>query len=410
MRRTYPKIGKIAFLEEFMPKQRVILVTGASCEWGQRVAAQLISESDAHVIGLDKVNPEKEIKGLDFIQADLRNPLIADLLSGEKVDTICHLAFRETRQSSEDAFDFNVMGTMKLLAACTRANVKKVVIKSSTAVYGACATNSSFLSETHPLKADRSVGELHDLLEIEDFCNGFRRKAPKLKLSVLRFPGILGPTADTSLARYLKLPLIPVLLGFDPRMQIIHESDVTGAIVYAALNEAPGILNVAAEGVLPLLKVIALAGKLPLPIFHPLIYWGKSVLGRVGDRVFDSIPYDLDHLRYDVVGDLTRMRSQFGYSPKYTAEEILHEFAAHLRVSTFKPVIDELKLDEKRLRNTLERRRREEQDKWEAQHKRKPPSQALIMRAGFEENVQAQFEPEAAPTEGPSEDEETGGI
>ena len=342
-----------------MPKKKVFLVTGAAGEWGKRISARLLAQPGIHVIGLDKVKPVEEIKGLDFIQADVRNSLIGDLLKSEKVDTVCHLAFVETLVPSEDIFDFNVMGTMKLLAACQNAEVKKVVIKSSMAVYGANATNSAFLTEAHALNGNHAVGELRDLVEIETFCNGFRRQAPNLTLTMLRFPGIIGPKADTSLTRYLKKPLVPVLMGFDPRMQIIHEDDVTEALMHALLEELPGTFNVAAEGILPLLRVIALAGKMPLPVFHLFAYWGKSVLGRVSNRKFDSIPFDPDTLRYDCVGDLTKMHAEFGFTPMYTAEETLREFAGILRVSAIKRGTDDLKRDEDRLRDTLERRRRE---------------------------------------------------
>ncbi len=164
---------------------------------------------------------------------------------------------------------------------------------------------------------------------------------------MLRFPGVVGPTADTALVRYLKEPLIPVLLGFDPRMQFIHENDLTGAIVYAALHDTPGVFNVAAEGILPLLKVIALAGKMPLPVFHLFAYWGNSFLSRASSRVSNSIPYDLDSLRYDCVGDLTKMRTEFGFIPKYKAEETLREFTGYLRVSAFRPATNDLKHHER---------------------------------------------------------------
>jgi UDP-glucose 4-epimerase len=342
-----------------MPRKKVYLVTGAAGEWGKRVASQLILQQGAHVIGLDREKPGKEIRGLDFIQADMRDPLISDLLKSEKVDTICHLAFMETRQPSENAFDVNVIGAMKLLAACSRSGVKKVVIKSSIAAYGAQAMNSSFLTETHPLNGSREVGILRDLMEIEAFCSDFQRKYPEIILTILRFPNIIGPTVNTTMVRYLKEPIVPVLLGFDPRMQIIHENDVTRAIVKAALQDFPGTFNVAAEGILPLLRVVALAGKMPLPVIHLLAYWGKSLLSGADSQAFASIPYDLDSLRYDCIGDLTKMRNEFGFTPAQTAEETLREFAAYLRLSPYKSADDDLKRDEENLREQLERRRQE---------------------------------------------------
>ena len=58
-----------------MTEKRVVLVTGVASHWGARVATQLMAEPDLRVIGLDTEPPQQDIKGLDFIQADIRNPL-----------------------------------------------------------------------------------------------------------------------------------------------------------------------------------------------------------------------------------------------------------------------------------------------------------------------------------------------
>lgn len=359
-----------------MTKRKVILVTGASGFWGAQVATRLIAEAsrmetewlrsdgsaDAypgyHIIGLDSEPPEPEIKDLDFIQADIRNPLLVDLMRDEKVHTVCHLVFTDSTRPSEAAFDVNVIGTMKVLGACAEAGVRKVVLKSSTAVYGAHADNSAYLSEQHSLRGSRSYGCSRDMVEIEAFCNGFRRQMPGLILSILRFPSIVGPTVDTPMTNFLREQWTPVLMGFDPLMQVIHERDVVEALIHVVINDIPGVFNVAAEGVLPLSKLVALAGKLPIPILHPVAYWAAGVLGGRGLRVTRYVPIELDYIRYPWVGDLTKMREELCFTPRYTSEEVLREFAGQQRLSRYMPESATLAYDEERLRDTLERRRR----------------------------------------------------
>ncbi|RPI34196.1 MAG: NAD-dependent epimerase/dehydratase family protein [Chloroflexota bacterium] len=341
-----------------MAETKVVLVTGVAGYWGAKVAAQLVANPGFHVLGIDQEKLEQEIKGLDFIQADIRNPLLGELLKSEGVDTVCHLATIESAQPNEAAFDFNIMGTAKVFGACAQAGVKKIVTKSTTAVYGAHPTNSAFLREEHPLKGSTTYGYTRDMIEIEAFCNGFRLQVPDILLTVLRFPSIVGPTADTPMTRFLKEPLIPVLLGFDPMMQVIHEDDVTGALVNAIVNDVPGIFNVAAEGVVPLSKLIALAGKIPLPVFHLFAYWGASFLGSSKMKSLSSIPIELDYIRYAWVGDIARMRDEMQFMPHYTAEEALREFAGYQRMSIYKTDSANLAYDEERLRDTIERRRR----------------------------------------------------
>jgi UDP-glucose 4-epimerase len=192
-----------------MPKKRVILVTGVGSYWGAQVATRLITEFDLrsmsggqleerltaennyHVIGLDLEPPEQEINGLDFIQADIRNPLLVELIKSEQVDTVCHMVLGETVRSNEASFDLNVIGTMKVLGACSEAGVRKVVLKSSTGVYGALPTNPAFITEQHPLSGNRASGTTRDLAEIEAFCNGFRRQFQEMILTTLLFANII---------------------------------------------------------------------------------------------------------------------------------------------------------------------------------------------------------------------------
>ena len=314
-----------------MTDKRVVLVDGVAGYWGRRVAEQLLLRDDVHVIGLDAEPPEEAIKELDFIQADIRNPLLVDLFREEQVDTLCHLAFEESARSSETAFDLNVMGTMKVFGAAAEANVRKIIYMSSTLVYGAEPGNSAFLREEHALNGARarSYGYVRDRVETEGFINGFRAQVPDMILTVLRFAHIVGPKCDTPLTRFLREETAPLLMGFDPMMQVIHEDDVVSAIIHAIDNDVSGTFNVAADSPLPLMKVVGLSGKVPLPVLHPLAYLGVQMIGP------SLAPIDLNYLRYPCVGDLQRMREELAFTPQYAADEALREFAAQQRLRQY---------------------------------------------------------------------------
>lgn len=340
-----------------MTHQRNVLITGAGGYWGARVAARLVTEPGIRLLGLDSVAPAERIRGLDFIQADIRNPLMVDLLSDERVDTICHLAFLEDARPTEATFDLNVMGTMKVCGAAAAAGVKKIVFKSSMMVYGARADNSTFLSEERSLVNQTGRSRLSNILEVESFCNGFRRQNPDLCMTVLRFPGVIGPTVDTPMTRFLGSQLTPTLLGFDPLMQVIHEDDVVDALAHAVLHDAPGVFNVAAEGAMPISRIIALTGKFAPPIFHLAAYWGNPLLAGLGLPVAHIWPLPLDYLRYPWVGDLDKMRHVLQFAPRYTAAEALREFAARKRLRRYEPASEGADGEEARLRETLAQRR-----------------------------------------------------
>lgn len=338
-----------------MAKKRVVAISGVSGYWGTQVARKLIEHPELHVIGIDIDKPAAGIDELDFIQADIRNPLLTELLQNEEVDTYCHLAFTDNYRPSETSFDSNVMGTVKAFGACVEASVRKVVIKSSTTVYGARATNPAFIREDSPLRGSRRYGFTRDMVEIEAFCNGFRRQHPQIDLSILRFPNIIGPEVESAMTDFLSDPTAPILLGFDPMMQFIHAQDVIAALVHAVLTEHPGVYNVAADGLLPLLKAMAMVGKIPLPVIHLFAYWSFSVIGASAQRFW---PIEPDYLRYRWVADTARMHESLNFLPAYTAEEALREFAGELRTRKYVPEAIDLGYDEERLRDTIERRRR----------------------------------------------------
>jgi UDP-glucose 4-epimerase len=338
--------------------RRVILVTGVGDYWGARIAARLAADPDTLVIGLDDVAPLEEIENLDFIQADIQNPLLPELLSSEGVDIVCHLKFVESSDCSEANFNLNVSGARKVLGACADAGVRKVVLRSSTAVYGAHAGNSAFIAEETPLRGSSKYGYTRDLVELEAFCNGFAVQFPEISLTILRFANIVGLTATSPMTRFLKHKPPRILLGFDPMMQIIHEDDVVEALVHAAQNDVRGVFNIAAEYAMPLSRILRLARRFPVHIFHPVAYKGFNLLrgSRFGPAEF--APIEWDYLRYPWVADLRLMVEDLGFSPLYRAEETLREFAADGQYNMEKDGDERIADEEGRLRDILEIRRR----------------------------------------------------
>ena len=290
-----------------MADKRVIAITGTRGYWGQRLARRLAGEDNLHLIGLDAQPEADALEGLTYIQADLGNPLLPDLLAAEGVDTVCHLDFLPGWRPTPATFNHNVVGTIKLLGACARAGVRRVIVKSSIAVYGARAENPAFLREDHPLAGSMRLGTIRDLIEIETFCRNFTNQALDLQMTILRFAHIIGPTVESPMAQFLKDQLAPVLLGFDPMMQLIHEDDVVEALAHATLNSHPGIYNMAATDLLPLWRLTALAGKVPLPVFHPLAY--------AAFRQGRHMPIQPDYLRYPCVADTAAMSQILDFTP-----------------------------------------------------------------------------------------------
>src|SRR3954463_1786832 len=73
----------------------IVLVTGVAGELGGKLLARLGNNPDfERVIGVDTVPPAKAVLQrmghAEFVRADIRNPLIAKVISTARVDTVVH--------------------------------------------------------------------------------------------------------------------------------------------------------------------------------------------------------------------------------------------------------------------------------------------------------------------------------
>jgi UDP-glucose 4-epimerase len=139
---------------------------------------------------------------------------------------------------------------------------------------------------------------------------------------------------------------------------LIHEDDVVEALAHVVFHDKPGTFNVAAEGPMPLSRLLRLARKPPTRIFHPLAYQSMKFLwgNRAKPRRF--VPIEWDYLRYPWVADLTLMRDELDFVPVFRAEEALHEFTSRRQLKEDVGRQDVLAKDEQYLRDVIERRRR----------------------------------------------------
>ena len=81
-------------------------------------------------------------------------------------------------------------------------------------------------------------------------------------MTILRFANVLGPDVETSHIELFSLPVVPMILGFDPRYQFVHEDDVVNALEHAVKHRpARHVFNVAGDGVLALSEVAGLLGQ-----------------------------------------------------------------------------------------------------------------------------------------------------
>ncbi|UDY23874.1 NAD-dependent epimerase/dehydratase family protein [Nocardioides sp. Kera G14] len=312
---------------------RVVLVTGVSRDLGRKFAVAAAEHPHVErVIGVDVVPPRGDVGGVSFVRADIRNPVIAKILAKEDVDTVVHMSIISTPGPAGGRTtmkELNVIGTMQLLAAIQRSEtVRHLVVKSTTTVYGASHRDPAmFTEEMEPRRTPRS-GYGKDVAEIEGYVRGLARRRPDLNVTVLRCANVVGPTVNSPITSYLRMPVLPTVLGFDPRVQFLHEEDLLGALGHAVAAERPGTYNIAGDGLLTLSQITRRLARptLPMPGF---------AIGGIGNvlrsaRLTDFSPELRAFLTYGRGVDTTRMREQLGFEPRYTTQTAIEDFASSL--------------------------------------------------------------------------------
>ncbi|MGH3508011.1 MAG: NAD-dependent epimerase/dehydratase family protein [Nocardioidaceae bacterium] len=308
---------------------RVVLVTGVCRDLGGRFARRIAEDPAVdRVVGVDVVPPRQDLGDVRFVRADIRNPVIAKVIAGEGVDTVVHLGVIATSRSAggrTSMKEINVIGTMQLLAACQKADtVEHLVVKSSSKVYGSSPRDPAmFREDMAPRRMPRS-GFAKDSVEVESYVRGFARRRPDVRVTMLRFANLIGPLIDTSLTRYFSLPIIPTVLGFDPRLQFCHEDDALRALREATLGDVPGTFNVAGDGVLMLSQAVRRLGR-PSIAMPPVLMGGIGSLFRQA-RYADLSSEQTSFLTYGRGLDTTRMRAELGFEPEYTTSEAFADF------------------------------------------------------------------------------------
>jgi UDP-glucose 4-epimerase len=313
---------------------RRILVTGLSTYWGGRLALALEAFPEVEaVIGVADEEPRVELERTEFVKVGAQHALLRRVVDAAEIDTVVdtRLVVDSATTTPAKAHENNVIGTMNILAACSAPDspVRKVVLKSSTHFYGCEQDDPAFFDETMGRSHPPRTPIERDIVEAEASLGEFAERKPDVTVTVLRFANVLGPSVKTSHVDLLSLPAVPLILGFDPRYQFVHEDDVVHALEHAAVHDLPGVYNVAADGVLALSEVAGLLGKSYAPILPP---WGTGLataaLRRLGLRI---PPEMLKQLRFGRGVDNRRFKAA-GFRYQHTSREAVLRLGEHLRL------------------------------------------------------------------------------
>ena len=308
----------------------IVAVTGSRTYLGTELLRQLSDDpSIDRLIAIDLGEPDVISDKLTCYPLDLSSPSagveLAKILRNEKPDTLIHGAFLSSPTHDPVlAHEVEDVGTMHVLDACAQTQPDRLLLLSTTMVYGANANNPNYLSEDAKLTTGIQSSFVKNKVNAEEQVLRFARNHEAMDVCSLRFAPILGPNVVNVFTRFFSRPIAPTVAGADPLMQVVHEQDAVRAALLALRQSSRGVYNIVGKDVLPYSTLLALLGRVPLPM--------PTSLARLAGRVLwamrlSEVPASLlDHLRYVCVADGSKASETLGFEPVYDIRQTLDDF------------------------------------------------------------------------------------
>ena len=305
-----------------------ILITGIAGKLGRLVATTLV-EKGHQVIGLDRRPWLEPPPGITVHQADIRKRDAEDVFRSARPEAVVHMAtVTHLTATSEDRYRINLYGTRAVFDHCHRYGARRAIFVGRHTYYGAAPDSPLYHREDAPPMAVSTFPELADLVAADLYAGSTLWRLPTLETVVLRMCYTLGPTAVGTLAKFLSGSRVPMILGYDPLFQLLHDQDAAHAI--CAALDAPttahpaatrGVFNVCGPDPLPLSLLAREAHRQVIPVPETLF---RLAIGRFG---LPRLPRGaVEHLKYPVVIDGSAFRAATGFAHEHDVGDAVRDF------------------------------------------------------------------------------------
>jgi len=301
------------------------LVTGGVGFIGSHLVTTLVDRGD-DVRVIDDIstgarsNIESVLDKIEFVEDSICNREVLDSAMQGVEFCLHHAAIPSVPRSVERPLESNranVDGTLNVLDAAAKANVNRVVVISSSSVYGDKASlparEDESLNPISPYAVTKAAGELYA---------GIWPELYGLEVVILRYFNVFGPRQDPNSAYAGVIPLFIQSMLQDEKPRIfgdgMHSRDCSyvsnvvdaNLAVCEASSPVSGVFNVACGQSTTLLGLVDMLNRVLEKDIAPIFE-----LARPGD------------IRASLA-DIQKARDTFGYEPKVDVEEGLRRTVA----------------------------------------------------------------------------------
>ena len=267
-------------------------------------------------VKLQNISQASTNSNFELIEGDIRDTELLDkIFSENKFDVVIHLAakagVRPSIDNSAEYYDVNISGTVSLLEAMKRHNLKDLIFASSSSIYGN-NKNIPFLEADFvgypisPYAATKKSGEL--------ICHTYHH-LHNFKINCLRFFTVYGPRQrpDLAIHKFTKKIIsgesIPVFGNGSSRRDYTYIDDIIQGIQLAINNLTSfEIINIGESRTINLLDLISL------------------IENEVEKKaIIDYLPFQPGDVEM-TYADISKAKQLLNYNPTFKIEDGIKKF------------------------------------------------------------------------------------
>jgi UDP-glucose 4-epimerase len=299
-----------------------VLIPGIAGLLARKVAVRLLSGGH-EVIGVDPRGWPGAPAEIELHAVDIRKRGAEEVFRKRRPQAVVHMAtVTALVVAAEERYRINLGGTRAVFEHCATYGVEQLIFVGRHTYYGAGPEAPLYHTEAEPPQELGAYPELADLVAADLYAANALWRLPRLDTAVLRVCYTLGPSGHGTLASFLRARFVPMVLGFDPLFQFMHEDDAAEAIALSLEKKLRGVFNVAGPQPLPLSVIAREAGRRTLPLPEPLI---ALLAGRAGlPRLSRGA---LAHIKFPIVVDAAPFRAATGFAPRFDELLTVQTFA-----------------------------------------------------------------------------------
>lgn len=305
---------------------RSVLITGAAGYIGRELVAELTRDrrSIERITATDIRLPAagQRAENVDYVELDVRDSSLTDVLRERDVDTVAHLAAIVTPGKGDTAdleYSVDVTGTRNVVESCLQCGVRHFVYTSSGAAYGYWPDNPVLLRESDPLRGNDSFAYSRNKRLVEEMLAAYRSEHTELSQLIFRPGTILGATVANQITAMFERPVVLGLREVDAPFVFVWDRDVVACLARGIHERRSGIYNLSGDGVVTLRDIARQLGKPYLRLPAALLRTGLAVLHPL--HIAPYGPEQVDFLSYRPVLCNDKLKSEFGYTPAKTSAE-----------------------------------------------------------------------------------------